>query len=247
MMWFLYDMIYFSIFPWHNLRTRRKITLYFSNYCTIFLTSPIYIAIYKCKGKVFNCLSKQIATIMEIIFQTYTYLLPDGASCGHCAPVVSSGARVALGHLLPILSPLASITDLHVQMHRFFFREKIDAHVYRYPTRLRKGWLKNFNTKSQQSSRHDVTYHWCLGPRAHRHPHSPQRRLRRPLGVDLVVLRRPRPFLLPRRPPTVLTIGFAGAAAATVGIPPVAAVKRRRSHAGVHELQSRRHRRRRRR
>jgi len=205
MMWFLYDMIYFSIFPWHNLRTRRKITLYFSNYCTIFLTSPIYIAIYKCKGKVFNCLSKQIATIMGIIFQTYTYLLPDGASCGHCAPVVSSGARVALGHLLPILSPLASITD-----------------------------------------------HWCLGPRAHRHPHSPQRRLRRPLGVDLVVLRRPRPFLLPRRPPTVLTIGFAGAAAATVGIPPVAAVKRRRSsyrrsHAGVHELQSRRHRRRRRR
>ena len=67
-----------------------------------------------------------------------------------------------------------------------------------------------------------MTYHWGLGPRAHRHPHPPQRRLR-PLGV-LVALRRPRPFLL-RRPPAVLTIRFAGAAAATAPLGLVAPLR----------------------
>jgi hypothetical protein len=43
----------------------------------------------------------------------YIYLFSDWASCGHCAAIVSSGAWVTLGHLLPILPPLASIADLH--------------------------------------------------------------------------------------------------------------------------------------
>jgi hypothetical protein len=39
-------------------------------------------------------------------------LLADRAAGGHRAPVVRARARVALGHLLAVLPPLAPITDL---------------------------------------------------------------------------------------------------------------------------------------
>jgi len=41
------------------------------------------------------------------------HLLPDGAGVGHGAAVVGSRAGIALGHLLPVLAPLATIGDLH--------------------------------------------------------------------------------------------------------------------------------------
>ena len=47
------------------------------------------------------------------------HLLPDGAGVGHGAAVVGSRAGVALGHLLPVLAPLATIGDLHQQLIAF--------------------------------------------------------------------------------------------------------------------------------
>jgi hypothetical protein len=41
-----------------------------------------------------------------------SHLLPHGAAVGHGAPVVGSRAWVALGHLLPVLAPLAAVGDL---------------------------------------------------------------------------------------------------------------------------------------
>jgi hypothetical protein len=71
------------------------------------------------------------------------YLLPDGASCGHCAAIVGSGARVPLGHLLPILPPLAAIAYLHTYICTY--SQQISEKAFFLPTHARKILPTNMN------------------------------------------------------------------------------------------------------
>jgi hypothetical protein len=78
---------------------------------------------------------KNVPKMFKLLYSTddhsEAYLLADRAAGGHGAAVVRAGARVALGHLLPVLPPLAPIIDLRTMKknkHFSFSNNSVAVH-----------------------------------------------------------------------------------------------------------------------